>query len=503
MTSTSKEVGRFFRHSTVYAAGNALNRLGAFVLLPIYTRLLAPAEYGALETLYLVSAVISGILGVGIAHATLRFYFDYKDPADRKSVVSTNLMASLVISALGVLLVGVFSGWITNNLFRGVALGKAFQWMLLTIVFELASQVALAYVRAIERSVLFIVVSLAKLLIQVVANTIALVHFHAGVEGVMAGNCLTVALGFGILAAVTLRDCGLRFEWSKLMPVLRYSYPLLLSALVGIASATADRFLLQSLVSLEALGIYALALKFSKLISDLAGEPVNRAYGAYRFTIMERPDAGVIQADVVRFLAVLLAVMGLGVVLFAPNVLRLMAAPAYWSAARYLPFLALAAVLQVLVYPLQTGIYYQKQSRQIFYISVVQSVVGIGLGALLIWQLGTLGACISVLATSTTTLVMTNLISQRYFQVHYAHSKFLVLLALACVIAAVSYAADLLPLAWALLAKVALLLSFFYGVIATRVIEPHEAEIGKLWLARRLLPLRRRHMPAEHGKGPA
>ncbi len=490
MSSTSKEVGKFFRHSTIYAVGNALNRLGAFVLLPIYTRLLAPAEYGALETLYLVSTVISGILGIGIAHATLRFYFDYKEPADQRSVVSTNLIASLVISAAGVLLVSYFSGWITSALFHGVRLGNAFQWMLVTIVFELASQVALAYVRAVERSVFFIVISLAKLLIQVAANTIALVYFNAGVEGVMAGNCLTVALGFVLLAAFTLRECGLRFEWSKLMPVLRYSFPLLLSAMVGIASVTADRFLLQSLVSLEALGIYALALKFSKLISDLVGEPVNRAYGAYRFTIMARADAGVIQADVVRYLAVLLTVMGLLVVLFAPDVLRLMAAPSYWPAASYLPWLVLAAILQVLVYPLQTGIYYQKQSRQIFYVSLVQGIVGVGLGALMIWRWGTLGACLSVLATALVTALMTDRISQRYFVVRYQHAKLLILLALAVGVTAGGYAADLLVAPWGLAAKIVLLVAFFFALALTRVITPDETQIGKAWLLRRLAPTR-------------
>src|SRR6185295_4790922 len=171
--------------------------------------------------------------------------------------------------------------------------------------------------RAVERSMLFIVVSFVKLVVQVIANSVALMHFNAGVEGVMAGNFLTVALGFAVLSWVTLRECGLRFEWAKLMPVLRYSVPLLWTTLVGIIGGTADRFLLQSLVSLAALGIYALALKLSKLVSDLVGEPINRAYGAFRFTIMERDDAGLIQAHLVRYLAVVLSAIGLAIVLFA------------------------------------------------------------------------------------------------------------------------------------------------------------------------------------------
>ncbi|NKI92872.1 oligosaccharide flippase family protein [Rhizobacter sp. SG703] len=489
MSSTSTEVGRFFKHSGIYAIGNALNRVGAFLLLPIYTRLLTPAEYGTLETLYLVSSVVSGVLGVGIAHATLRFYFDYKDAADRRAVVSTNLIASIAISTAGVLVVALFSTPLAGWLFKGQGisnLGGAMHWMLATIVFELASQVGLAYVRAVERSMLFIVVSFVKLVVQVIANSVALMHFDAGVEGVMAGNCLTVGLGFAVLSWVTLRECGLRFEWAKLMPVLRYSLPLLWTTMVGIVASTADRFLLQSLVSLEALGIYALALKLSKLASDLVGEPINRAYGAFRFTIMERDDAGTIQAQVVRYLAVILSLIGLAIVLFAGDALRLIAAPAYWSAARYLPWLVLAAVLQVLTYPLQTGIYYQKQSSSIFHIAIAACIAGLVLGVPLIWAFGILGACLSVLGVSIVSVVMTDRISQRFFPVHYEWRKLGTLLALVVAVAVAGQLADQLPLLWSLPLRFVLGAAFLVGIVATRVIEPAELAAARAKLLQRL-----------------
>lgn len=485
MSSTSKEVGRFFKHSGIYAIGNALNRVGAFLLLPIYTRLLSPAEYGTLETLYLLSTVVSGVLGVGIAHATLRFYFDYKEPADRRAVISTNLMASLVISVAGVLGVALFADPLAAWLFKGQRLGSAIHWMLATIVFELASQVSLAYVRAVERSMLFIVVSFVKLVVQVIANSVALMHFNAGVEGMMAGNFLTVALGFAVLSWVTLRECGLRFEWAKLMPVLRYSVPLLWTTLVGIIGGTADRFLLQSLVSLEALGIYALALKLSKLVSDLVGEPINRAYGAFRFTIMERDDAGLIQAHLVRYLAVVLSAIGLAIVLFAGDALRLIAAPAYWSAARYLPWLVLAAVLQVLVYPLQTGIYYQKKSDQIFYIALGTSFSGLALGVPLIWAFDILGACLTVLGVAVVSVVLTDRISQRYFPVRYEARKLATLLAMVVAIGIAGQFADALPLLWSLPLRFVLGAAFLVGIVATRVIEPAELALARTRLLQR------------------
>lgn len=92
------DIKRFFKHSSIYAIGNIINRIGAFVLLPVYTNYLTVTEYGIIEIFYVISSVISGFLAIGLAHATLRFYYEYEQQDDRNAVVSTNLIGSLVIS---------------------------------------------------------------------------------------------------------------------------------------------------------------------------------------------------------------------------------------------------------------------------------------------------------------------------------------------------------------------------------------------------------------------
>ena len=56
--------------------------------------------------------------------------------------------------------------------------------------------------------------------------------------------------------------------------------------------------------------------ELAQLIADLVGEPFARSYGAFRFTVMNRPDAGAIQAQVVRLVSCLLAVISLGLIFF-------------------------------------------------------------------------------------------------------------------------------------------------------------------------------------------
>src|SRR3990172_547311 len=102
-----KEMNRLFKHVSIYTIGNALNRGGAFILIPLYTRYLLPGEYGMLELFYALTTVLSSFLSIGFAHATLRFYFEFDSLEDRNAVVSTSLVSSFVISASGVLLISL------------------------------------------------------------------------------------------------------------------------------------------------------------------------------------------------------------------------------------------------------------------------------------------------------------------------------------------------------------------------------------------------------------
>ena len=147
-TQSNSDMGRLVKHSSIYAIGSVLNRVGVFILLPVYTNYLSLAQYGELEMFYAIAAVSGGLLSVGLAHATLRFYFEYEDPRDRREVVSTNLVVATGIAAIGALALAPFREAISSLVFGapGHELGIAI--VLATMVLEMSTQIGLAYLRA-------------------------------------------------------------------------------------------------------------------------------------------------------------------------------------------------------------------------------------------------------------------------------------------------------------------------------------------------------------------
>lgn len=428
------DLKRFFKHSSIYAVGNVINRIGAFVLLPVYTNYLTVADYGVLELFYVMSSVVSGLLAIGLAHATLRFYFEYDNQIDRNSVISTNFIGSLIITIIGVFFLAVAANDISIKVFNNEEYNIGIYLILITLIFELSSQICLAYIRAVEYSVFFVIISIAKLIIQVAVNTYLVIVMDAGVNGVLLGNLITVFVGWLVLAVFTISKCGLRFELSKFKPVIKYSFPFLLSTILGLISTNIDKFILNYLVSLQALGLYALALKFSMIIEQLIGEPFSRSYGAFRYTIMKNDNANQIQANIVKYLFVLAVSMGLGMSFFVRDILMVMSDKSFWAAADIVPVIMLSTIAKIMTYPAQSGILFAKKTKYFFYFTAVASIVNTLGSIILITYIGLLGACLSLVVTEAVVMTLTHRVSQKYFFVKYDYKSMIMVLTLAIVL---------------------------------------------------------------------
>ena len=78
-----------------YTAASVLSKLFAIALLPLYTRYLSPADYGAAEVMIAAVTASSIVIRLGVIEALLRFY--YLDAERPERVVATGF-ASLVWS---------------------------------------------------------------------------------------------------------------------------------------------------------------------------------------------------------------------------------------------------------------------------------------------------------------------------------------------------------------------------------------------------------------------
>ena len=101
----------FLRHTAVYGIGSLLVPAASFLLLPLYTRALSPAEYGVLEILSRAGEVaVFLLLFRGFRQAVLALHGRTVDPTERARVIATAFTAVAITGVLGIALAVVFAG---------------------------------------------------------------------------------------------------------------------------------------------------------------------------------------------------------------------------------------------------------------------------------------------------------------------------------------------------------------------------------------------------------
>jgi len=221
-----QQIKRLLSQSVIYGLGGVVSRILAVLLLPLYTSYLHGRDYGRVETLTALTAVLVVLLRLGISSAFFRFYFDSTDLAHRVRVVRTSFWFTMARATLG-----LAAGWIAAQpIADALALGHDQAWLVRAAFVGLWAQLnyeqLTSLFRVEERPVLFSIATLANLLITVAATVILVVHFHQRAMGVIVGNWIGTLAVYFVLLAYRRYQLGLEFDRRLFRAMNRFGLPL-------------------------------------------------------------------------------------------------------------------------------------------------------------------------------------------------------------------------------------------------------------------------------------
>ena len=342
MSSQLRKIGS---HTMIYTAGIILGKVASFIMLPIYTHYLTPADYGILELLGMTIDVIGMITGVGLVSGLFKFYSTAETTPEKHSVISTS-----ALGVVGLATASSFVGFLVAPELSRLVFGAAVDPLYLRLFFVIYflqnfEYVPFLLIRAEGRSGLFVTLNTLKLLLTLSLNILFVVHLHMGVRGVLIGGIIAgsvVALG---LSTYLIRRVGLGFSLHWFRQLLAFGRPIALWSIGSFVLVFSDRYFLNHYVSTAAVGIYSLAYKFAFMLSALAHSPFEMIWDAERYEIAKQPDAHRTYARVFLYMNVLLGLVGLAISLFVKDFLRVMSDPAFLSAYRLVPLIVAAQVV--------------------------------------------------------------------------------------------------------------------------------------------------------------
>jgi O-antigen/teichoic acid export membrane protein len=373
---------------------NAAQRTFVFLLLPIYTAVLSPAEYGRLGLLITIQSGISVALAGGMEAGVFRHFFHLEGNPEAQRRFVASAWQSLMIGAPSV--AAVVAGLLvlfvpTSTVFRP---NEAALAVLVAATLVTATIVPMNVLRAEQRLKDYITLTLVAGGSTAVLTVLSVVLLRLGVTGWLAASL--IASGLTLAAAIyivpwTRAD---RFDRDGMRSTLSVAVPMIPHSLSHWSLVLLDRGILAILVAPAALGIYTLAanLALPALILILSlnqgfmpsyarAQAGSRAIGELRNSITA-------QVFLVLFIGCALA-------LLAPLAVEIMA-PSYSPAAELVPWLVLGYVFLGFYYvPMNAISLIVGRTTFIWVLTVSAAMVNLGLIYILVPSYGVLAAAIA------------------------------------------------------------------------------------------------------------
>jgi O-antigen/teichoic acid export membrane protein len=416
----------FVKHAAVYGLATLLVQAGGFILVPLYTKCLRPADYGVLEVLgRLAETVGTCLLFGGFRQALLTFYQQSSGELQRRRVVGATLSCLLLACVLGGGLILAcaqpLTRWLSEVSDRegGTLDPNLFRLAVLAILLEPLSLMPLTLIQARVQSLLFVFISVSQLLVRIALLILFVYVLGWGAAGVLLGTTLTAAL-FGI--ALTAREVLLGAAWPQLSQVramVSFALPFVPGGLCFFVLNHGDRFFLLHWCGAQEVGIYALGYKLAMVIPMLSLGPLYMVWAPRMYEVARSPEAPVVFGQVfTRILAVyLFAALGLGV--FADEMILLLSGQAYARASSVVAPILLACFFQSAASLMDAGFYVSHCTARKLGITLLSTAIMLGLYFGLIPGMGSMGAALATLVGFFFLAFHTWYVTQRVFPVHY------------------------------------------------------------------------------------
>jgi O-antigen/teichoic acid export membrane protein len=430
-----KQVGQVTKtaqHSVIYAIGTMLSRLTGLIMLPIYTRYLIPADYGALALFTLAIELMGILVGIRISQAMFRFYILEEDAAQKKVIVSTVLFTAFISSVIGAVILFFSSSYLSTILFGNSEYEYEFQLFAFTLITNAVSSVGLSYIRARRKPVFFVCVSITTLALQVALNVYFIVLLNMHVEGVVLSSLISGSIVAIFLAIHVLWGTGFCYSKKMAMKLVHYVSPLILASLGTFFVAYADKYFIRLYSNLTEVGLYALAAKVSSILGTI-NLSFNMAWMADRFEIVKKDNALEIYGQVFRFFSAILIISGVGLSIFSNDLLRIMTDPEFYSAGNVVCLLVLAAVLQSFTTFCNFGIMLEKQTRYMAQASWYKAAVSLASCLILIPYIGLYGAALALVVSNLFELYWVNMRARNLYDMQLKWSPVVLMFALASI----------------------------------------------------------------------
>lgn len=443
-------IGSLAKETAIYGLSSIVGRFLNWLLVPLYVYLFPTQEYGVVSYLYSYMAVMLVILNYGMETGFFRFAnrADNIRAGGPEGVYSTSLIAVGATSLLFILLLTLFLRPVSALLL--LSAHPLYVWLLgVTVALDAFSNIPFAYLRYKKKALRFATIKMANVGINIGLNIFFLLccpylqqhvpravdWFYTpcggvdfGIGWIFVANIISTLCVLLMLAPWYLRR-AYSFSRSLLRRMLRYSWPLLVLGVAGIASQNMGQIIIPYLfpdnpeAARSMVGVYGANIKIA-IVMVMFTQAFRYAYEPFIFA--QARNAGDDKRDAyaaaMKFFVLFGLAIFLGVMFYLP-VLKHFVAPAYWQGLRVVPVMMMAELFFGVFFNL--SLWYKLTDRTLWgmYFSLFCFLLMLILNLWLVRGIGIpdgyMGSAWGAFISYGTVMLLSFFIGQHYYPIRY------------------------------------------------------------------------------------
>lgn len=396
--------------------GTIGSKLIGFIMLPLYTHWLSPSEFGAVDTMNTYVMFIIGFVCLCIPDSIFIFPRNVDD-RKKSEYFSSGLCFSvfaLLISAILFYVVGhVMLAHGIENVFSN------YVWLIYGLMVSTYFQNYFqSFTRSLDKMFHYSMAGIV-LTIAIAVFSILLIPLY-GLYGYAYALIIAhiAAASYSFLSTRSYRFLTIHtVTVSSVKEMLMYSAPLLPNSIMWWLVDGVNRPVMEGYLGLVAIGIYAVAQKFSGLLYSMLNI-LTLAWGNSALDEYGKPGFDEFYNNYLKILATTLVIGAIFICGLSRPLVHLFTTPEYYEAYKYIPILMTGVIFSGLSGTVGGVFSAVKKSHYFFYSSVYGGIASISFLLILTPLYGLMGTVCSVGISFFAMLIARILYSKKYAKIY-------------------------------------------------------------------------------------
>jgi len=417
------------KESLMYGTGHVLARLITFLLLPIYTHVFSPEEYGVISLAYAFMGFSMMLYRYGMDTALMKYSVQLS--SDNKtayisSIYILQLLSSIIFSAI----LYFVRDYVSEPI---LGVGNP-DWIIIlagVLMLDNLWNHHVLLLRAENKPGSYIFFNLFNVFLTMTLNILFVVKWSLGIEGVLISNLLASIIVFIFSSPIIIRRINLyHIKANVIKDVIRFGLPFLPAGIFTMVMELSNRYMLEWLKGTYYVGLFSAGYKLG-VFGLIIVMGFNMGWTPYFLKRIKQEGAKKEFSYIASLFLGLLGFIVIMISIWIPEIMRFkigsnyLIGESFWSAEKIVS-VVLIGYFFFGTYVIQLpGIYAKEITIWIPIFRAIGAMSNISLNLILIPKYGVLG---SAWATTISFIIMSLSVFIKLFDIYYVKYNLIAIL---------------------------------------------------------------------------